>query len=58
MLSFLQHLIDTGWQLQAVPIESGWLEVDSVDDLESYSNMLNEKSLNPLYFSPLLEQTV
>ena len=36
MTSFLQHLIDQGWIVQAVPSRNGWLEVDSVADLTSY----------------------
>jgi len=36
MTSFLQHLIDLGWLVQSVPSRNGWLEVDSVSDLERY----------------------
>lgn len=34
MTSFLQHLIDTGWPVQAVLVDNGWLEVDAPEDLE------------------------
>ena len=34
MTSFLQHLIDIGIPLRAVPIRNGWLEVDAPEDLE------------------------
>lgn len=30
---FLQYLIDSGWELQAVSIENGWAEIDSPADL-------------------------
>ncbi len=36
MTHFLQHLIDEGWRVQGVPIERGWAEVDTLDDLEKY----------------------
>lgn len=39
MTSFLQHLIDTGWPLRAVPVEHGWLELDTTDDLALYGRL-------------------
>ena len=39
MTSFLQHLIDTGWRVQGAPVQGGWLEIDTVDDLEVYETM-------------------
>lgn len=36
MTSLLQNLIDSGWDAQAALINNGWIEVDSVDDLEAY----------------------
>lgn len=36
MTSFLQHLIDNGWKVKAAIVSNGWLEIDSVSDLESY----------------------
>lgn len=39
MTSFLQHLIDAGWLVQTVPVRNGWLEVDSVADLETYERL-------------------
>ena len=36
MTRFIQHLIDTGWQVAPVEIDGGWLEVDTLDDLEMY----------------------
>lgn len=46
MTSFLQHLIDSGCPLQAVLVEGGWLEVDSVDDLEIYRRLDREGRLD------------
>lgn len=39
MTSFLQHLIDTGTDIRAAFIESGWLEVDTIQDLEQYESL-------------------
>ncbi len=39
MTSFLQHLIAHGSPLRAVLVEGGWLEVDSVEDLETYRRL-------------------
>ncbi len=49
MTSFLQLLIDAGWQAKAAVVNSGWLEIDSVDDLEQYESMYNKGELDPFY---------
>lgn len=36
MTSFLQHLIDSGTPIRAAFIQNGWLEVDTIQDLERY----------------------
>ncbi len=38
MTSLIQNIIDTGWDVRASLINRGWLEVDSVEDLEAYEN--------------------
>ncbi len=38
MTDFLQHLIDGGYRVQAVPVRHGWLEVDSLLDVELYEH--------------------
>ncbi len=45
MTTFLRSLIDAGYPIQAVPVNGGWLEVDSADDLELYRRMLEEGRL-------------
>ena len=45
MTAFLQVLIDAGFPLKAVTIEGGWLEVDSVEDLDRYRGMLAKGTL-------------
>ena len=39
MTSFLQEIIDAGWRIKAVPVKNGWLEIDSVNDLQIYENL-------------------
>ena len=46
MTSFLQPLIDIGWAVRAAFVENGWLEVDSVEDLDSYQAMHATGRLN------------
>ncbi len=41
MTSLLQDLIDSGWDVRAALIQRGWLEVDSVEDLEAYETQAN-----------------
>jgi len=36
MTSFIQSLIDIGWNVRPALFRGGWLEVDSVDDLKAY----------------------
>lgn len=43
MTSFLQHLIDSGWKAQAAFTSNGWLEVDTVDDLRCYEEIIRNK---------------
>lgn len=40
MTAFIQHLIELGWSVEAVPIDGNWLEVDTISDLEYYQEML------------------
>jgi choline kinase len=49
MTSFLQLLIDASWQAKAAVVNGGWLEVDSVDDLEQYESMFEKGELDPFY---------
>lgn len=36
LTSYLQSMIDDGWVVRAVPIDGGWLEVDTIDELRMY----------------------
>lgn len=46
MTSFLQHLIDLGIPVRAVPVDGGWLEVDSTTDLRVYDRLASEGRLD------------
>lgn len=45
MTSFIQYLIDSGWKVRPALITNGWLEVDSVSDLERYQRLYDDGSL-------------
>ncbi|MBK5935474.1 NTP transferase domain-containing protein [Halorhodospira halophila] len=32
LTSYLQHLIDRGWEIRAALVDNGWLEIDTVED--------------------------
>ena len=49
MTAFLQELIDNGWPIKAIPFHSGWLEIDTLSDLECYNGMLEDKTLDQLF---------
>jgi choline kinase len=49
MTSFIQYLIDSGWDIRAAFIDSGWLEVDTVEDLQCYERMNTAGHLKKLY---------
>lgn len=55
MTAFLQRLIDSEWHLQAVPLDGGWLEVDTLNDLEQYRDLIENDQISrfvSLYTSP------
>lgn len=45
MTSFLQFLIDQGWEARAAFTDNGWLEVDTVADLDHYHRLHAEGRL-------------
>ncbi|MBW3226018.1 phosphocholine cytidylyltransferase family protein [Marinobacter adhaerens] len=46
MTSFLQALIDSGWNVRPALISNGWLEVDTATELERYNKMQSKKLLS------------
>tara|TARA_Y100000992_G_scaffold292001_1_gene248996 strand:- start:1342 stop:2127 length:786 start_codon:yes stop_codon:yes gene_type:complete len=49
MTSFLQLLIDAGWMVMPAHVSHGWLEVDTVEDLQLYERLSAEEKLNTLW---------
>lgn len=45
MTSFLQHLVDNGTPMRAVISDGGWIEVDTVEDLELYERLARDGEL-------------
>ena len=48
MTSFLQEIINSGMEIYAVFVLGGWLEVDSVTDIEVYENLLKSNKLEKI----------
>ena len=48
MTSFVQHLIDTGWDVRACLVSNGWIEVDTADELAIYDGMARRGDLAAL----------
>jgi len=49
MTSFLQMMIDSGWKAKAVLVNNGWLEIDTVEDLNIYEKMYKDGKLSQFY---------
>lgn len=49
MTSYLQMQIDAGVQVLAAPVDGGWLEVDSLQDLQRYEDALRQGQLAGVY---------
>ena len=48
MTSFIQQLIDAGWNVRPALIENGWLEVDTLEDLHRYETLAAAGDLDPI----------
>lgn len=49
MTSFIQLLIDSGWKVGAAIVKNGWLEVDTVEDLNMYEKLFSTLKMNSDY---------
>lgn len=49
MTSFLQHLIDRGWPVQACLVDNGWLEVDTTEELSKFESLERKGQLEAFY---------
>jgi NDP-sugar pyrophosphorylase family protein len=45
MTDLLQGLINSNYQLHSVPINSGWLELDTIEDFETYQRMFKNNTI-------------
>ena len=48
MTSFLQEMINSGINIHAVFVSNGWLEVDTVLDIQIYENLQSKGELTNL----------
>ena len=49
MTDFLQGMIDYGYKIKAVPISSGWLELDSMNDYKIYNKKIEDKTISEFF---------
>ncbi|WP_191601021.1 NTP transferase domain-containing protein [Marinomonas algicola] len=48
MTSFIQHLIDIGWEVKAALVKNGWIEIDTNDELDIYNSHYNSGALDSI----------
>ena len=48
MTDFVRGLIKAKCKIKAIPIHSGWLELDSINDYNIYQNKFEDNSINDL----------
>jgi NDP-sugar pyrophosphorylase family protein len=53
MTDLLMELILTGHAVHAVPVNGGWLEIDTSEDFETATSMIEDGSIER-FFNPLL----
>ncbi len=49
MTEFIQQMINHDWQVKAALVNHGWLEFDTVADLNLYKKLAQENKLNPYF---------
>jgi len=49
MTEFLTQLISSGFAVHSAPVESGWLEVDTIDDLNCYEQLAAQGGLDQFW---------
>ena len=45
MTDLLQGLINSNYQLHSVPIHGGWLELDTIEDFETYQKLFRNNTI-------------
>ena len=48
MTDLLQGLIHAGYKITSIPINGGWLELDTIDDYDLYNNLKKENDIQKL----------
>ncbi|QLH07830.1 sugar phosphate nucleotidyltransferase [Nitrosopumilus ureiphilus] len=48
MTDLLQGLIDEGHKIKSIPINNGWLELDSINDYNLYNKKFNDNTISEL----------
>ena len=48
MTDLLQGLINADYKIKAVPVNSGWLELDSYNDYEVYNKKYKDNTISDL----------
>jgi len=54
MTDLLQGMIDEGYKIRAIPINNGWLELDSYNDYLKYQKMFKNETISK-FFNPYTE---
>tara|TARA_B100001093_G_scaffold353152_1_gene337629 strand:+ start:4260 stop:5045 length:786 start_codon:yes stop_codon:yes gene_type:complete len=49
LTTYLQLLIDVGWKIKPAHIKSGWLEIDSIKDIQLYESLDAQSKLHELW---------
>lgn len=49
MTDLLRAMIANGYKIKSIPINGGWLELDSYDDFIKYEKMYGEKTLSKFF---------
>ena len=49
MTSFLQQLIESGWPVTPAKVKNGWLEVDTISDMNTYVDLAKKGHLEALW---------
>jgi len=46
---FIRGLINSGQKIKSIPIENGWLELDTYKDFQIYTKMFDEKTISKIF---------
>ena len=49
MTDFLQAMINSGFKIKGIPVKNGWLELDSINDYETYQKLFNSGQIQKFF---------